>query len=530
MMKKKMLLAAAVTVCGLAQAQDIYKMEMFSGADLNGTARFVGMGGSMGAIGADISTMSTNPAGIGLFRRSEVSGTASLNVQTNARDCMDRSKTKLSLDQMGFVYAVKMDDECRFVNFGFNYRKHRNLKNYIGTSAFTNGLSQTWQMMDLTYVNGYLDLDNRDDRELTTPLTLLGYDTKMLEPQIGPDGKVTGYDAVQAERYNYQRVQWGGVQEYDFNLSCNLSDQIFLGMTLGVYNVDLHSGVRYGESIYDPAGGDGTYPYIMEQREHMSGSGVDFKMGVILRPFEMGSFRVGAYVHSPIFYRLKSDQYLVMESPFEDEINNHTTLPYTTRDIDPGRNEYKLQTPWRFGISLGGTLANCLALNAEYEYRDYSTNTVRYPYTFDEFDYFGDGEKDYALKREAKDYLKGVSTIRLGVELRLPGNTYMRAGYNHETTPFKKSAFLNQFTTSSSYYYSCTTDYVNLSHLNRWTGGLGYRFGKVNLDLAYQYQHQTARVYPFHVPTDNSDIVNKLAGQKVDLSKHQVMLTIGYRF
>ena len=42
------------------------------GSDLNGTARFVGMGGAMGALGGDISTMGTNPAGIGIYRSNDV--------------------------------------------------------------------------------------------------------------------------------------------------------------------------------------------------------------------------------------------------------------------------------------------------------------------------------------------------------------------------------------------------------------------------------------------------------------------------
>ena len=110
-MKKKILLVAGMMGCGLMQAQDIYKMEMLSGQDLNGTARFVGMGGAMNAIGADISTMSTNPAGIGLFRRGEVSTTASQNIQTNGRDLMDHGKTRMSFEQLGVVVPIKLDDD-----------------------------------------------------------------------------------------------------------------------------------------------------------------------------------------------------------------------------------------------------------------------------------------------------------------------------------------------------------------------------------------------------------------------------------
>ena len=54
-------------------AQTHYDAVRNIGNELNGTARFVGMGGAMGALGADISVMGTNPAGIGLFRSNDVS-------------------------------------------------------------------------------------------------------------------------------------------------------------------------------------------------------------------------------------------------------------------------------------------------------------------------------------------------------------------------------------------------------------------------------------------------------------------------
>ena len=56
------LLVAAAPI----SAQTVYDAAKITGKDLNGTARFVGMGGAMGALGGDISTIGTNPAGIGL--------------------------------------------------------------------------------------------------------------------------------------------------------------------------------------------------------------------------------------------------------------------------------------------------------------------------------------------------------------------------------------------------------------------------------------------------------------------------------
>ena len=59
---------------------------LFSNTSVNGTARFQGMGGAQTALGADISSISGNPAGLGFFRKSEWSITPSIgfsNTQSN---------------------------------------------------------------------------------------------------------------------------------------------------------------------------------------------------------------------------------------------------------------------------------------------------------------------------------------------------------------------------------------------------------------------------------------------------------------
>ena len=73
-MKNKVIVTACTLLAmATASAQNAYDAEKLLGNDLNGTARFVGMGGAMGALGGDISVMSSNPAGIGIFRSNDVS-------------------------------------------------------------------------------------------------------------------------------------------------------------------------------------------------------------------------------------------------------------------------------------------------------------------------------------------------------------------------------------------------------------------------------------------------------------------------
>src|SRR5574344_2101451 len=102
-MKKSILLAAAALIAMQAGAQETYENARLANEDLNGTARYVGMGGAMEALGADISTMSTNPAGIGMFRHNIVNGTVGLVAQHDAQSFNSANKTNVSFDQLGFV-------------------------------------------------------------------------------------------------------------------------------------------------------------------------------------------------------------------------------------------------------------------------------------------------------------------------------------------------------------------------------------------------------------------------------------------
>ena len=100
---KKIFIFAALSVAAMQlRAQDAVNLDTYIGAqlateDLNGTARYVGMGGAMEALGADISTIGTNPAGIGLFRHSQVSGSFGLVSQSDGKSFADGSKISISI-------------------------------------------------------------------------------------------------------------------------------------------------------------------------------------------------------------------------------------------------------------------------------------------------------------------------------------------------------------------------------------------------------------------------------------------------
>lgn len=517
-------------------SQDVYRVEQFSGSDLNGTARFVGMGGAMGALGADLSTINTNPAGIGAYRRSDVSFTTSLSTQGSAETFHDISKSRLSFDQAGFVYSSRMrESKLQFVNFGFNYHKQKNFKNFIGLWGIptTNGLSQSDQMAQLSILNGVSvgDLTIDKNKEKVSPLATLGALSKMVDY----DPKTGKYSPTLTEFYNYRRVQWGGIHAYDFNLSTNWEDQIYAGVTFGIYDVNYRTALAYDE--YQKQGGAMVHDYHFNQMETLDGSGFDVKLGFILRPIATSSFRIGFSVHTPIWYTLTSNSTVHLNSPYQSTVNgvkqNFTTAS-SKINVD-----YKIRTPWKFNLNVGTTVGRNVALGAEYEYADYTGTDISFP-NYDSYDPWTGGYNSYSdavLKNEINTTLKGVHSVKLGAEAKLTERIYGRVGYNYITQSFKDNAYLNLLVQnaqyhSPSYFYQSRTDYANLGDINRFTFGLGYRWKQFYIDAAFQYQTQKAEVYAFYVYDQNSinSQQNLLQGQNVNLNRSNFILTMGVKF
>lgn len=108
----RLALVIACTLFGTAvvNAQNLYDAARLMGNDLNGTARFVGMGGAMGALGGDISTMGTNPAGIGIYRSSDVMtsfGFSNIGMKSNmSGQRMNRISYLVHLIISGLLYRA----------------------------------------------------------------------------------------------------------------------------------------------------------------------------------------------------------------------------------------------------------------------------------------------------------------------------------------------------------------------------------------------------------------------------------------
>ncbi len=532
---------AMLSVGGAMWAQGtIYDAVRVMGSDLNGTARYIGMGGAMGALGADITTMGTNPAGIGLYRSSDAMvsfGFSNSKAKSTFGSQMNQSNhTYGTFDNAGIVYAYKVGNQTpiRYVNFGFNYRRVKSFNRDFAMNGTFNA-SQTEQMADMANRSGATLGELEAKGAYSNPdipwLGIMGCKSDLINPWYDEEGKLGGYDpffqAGNEVDGVYHSRERGGINAFDFNVSFNLNDRFYMGATLGAYYMDYTRRSTYSEDFfyYDNDASDWLTPggYTLDNYFNTKGSGIDFKVGMILRPFESSPFRVGVSVHTPTFYRLTEygspdlnfdvDVY----NPDKDKYEPHSGVVYPT---DSYGNEwqsetvYKVVSPWRYNFSLGYTIGQTVALGAEYEYANFSKTKMRYD----------DGVDMHQETQDAKDMLNGVHTFKVGAEIKVAPTLSLRVGYNHITSAMKDEAF--KWLPSNS--VRTDTEYSNLKAANNYTAGIGYRGSFIYADLAYQFNTYKEHFYPFTyidnegiMYPDRTTVINK---------NNRVVLTLGVRF
>lgn len=517
-MKTKYAIAALMAMAvNPLLAQETYQDTKLIDNELNGTARYVGMGGAMEALGADISTIGSNPAGIGLFRSSQATISGGLVSQGDATTQptfggisakIDGNKTNASFDQLGFVYVMRTG-ESNFVNFAFNYHKSRNFDQLLTAGGLLDKASQNkLTAMKYPYGNDYNW--NAVDANYSS----------MLTPITNEKGEQVGLDYLNGTEYLFGQYQKGYIGEYDFNISGNLHDRVYLGLTVGLRDVNYRTNSYYTENLENNTTAESW------ESLRIDGTGFDIKAGVIFRPIENSPFRVGLYVNTPTWYDLSLAS------------ANDVTMADQQGRADKGQStnyDYKLYTPWKFGVSLGHTVANSLALGVTYEYADYGCIDNRINdggYYNDWGYYYEESSSDHSMNDNTKSTLKGVSTLKFGLEYKPLPELSIRLGYNYVSPMFSKQGFRDGSLQSPGVAYATSTDYTNWTATNRVTAGFGYQFKKWFVDLAYQYSQTNGDFYPFmSYISDSSSADNCIAnGTKVSNKRNQLLLTLGYRF
>ena len=517
-----LLLAAAVPV---VHAQDTYLNDrVTNNSDVIGTARYVGMGGAMGALGADISVMSNNPAGIGLMRRGTISLTMGGLVQDEAPASGD-NRAHFTFDQAGFVAVLGKGEENHF-NFGFNYQKKINYNHSLLTSQALGGLSQG--DMFAWIANGTYSVDKSGNYYFASPFYDNLYGAGFFSPVNNTAGKLSHFhNTYRGNKGYYYRNSQGALHGFDINFSGSIQERYYWGLTFGI------DYMNYSHSAdYEEVGDDS---YILYQDQKLKGYGFNLKLGTVIRPVEDSPFRFGLAIESPTWYKLRHNAWAGMSGMTAGVYNNPTWMN------DDNYLEYNIYTPWKFRASLGSTVDTYFAWDIEYEYSMNNYTKMGYPNGDDRY---GNGgismDKDRAMNQMTQNNVRGVHNIRAGFEVKPVPQFAIRAGYNFYSKPFKNGARLDQSCDSPAFDWSTSTDYINLGVTNILSVGIGFQGKHFYADLAYKYRMQHGDFYSFDdnfssycqpFIDENPALKDaQLTATDVNLNRHNFAITLGYRF
>jgi hypothetical protein len=501
-MKRYILQLIILGVSTVAFTQNDMDALRYSQHQIGGTARSVAMSGAFGALGGDFSTLSTNPAGLGVYRSSEFTFTPEFyNIKTTTRYFtteVEETKFNFNLSNLGYVGTNLNDNSIvRAVNFGIGFNR---LANFNRSSVINGDNPYT------SYGDFIAGLSN--DQDINLDGSLDPFSTALFYDGYVTDRDDFGYYLSQDSLngyFNYTpsglvfipteqkilREESGRINEWVFSLGMNFGDMLYAGTTLGWHTVYYDRDNTWREF----RASDRNHNYFnYNENLQVRGNGFVAKFGLIFTP--ISAVRIGAAFHTPVYYNL-TEEYTTSISTIWTNYEVYRPIDQFGNDIDKLENKYKVTTPAKFILSGGFKIGKFFILSTDLEYLDYSTMRLKPVKDFD------------AVNEDIRLIYSDAWNIKLGSELRL-GKTYFRGGAGFYGSPF---AQLEE--NDNAYRLS-------------YTGGIGFREKGFFFDIAYQYTAYDQREVLYDVQFSNGEYYAPQAN--IDTKAHRVMTTIGFRF
>ncbi len=498
-----------------AQApDDIIKYSYFP---QHGTARSIAIGGAMGSLGGDLTAAYVNPAGLGLYRTSEIVVSPGFQFNKNNADYngFNTSSTKSAFD-LGLTGAV----------FGLQSRYSRNRSEAFAvavnqTANFNNTLTYSGQNAYSSYseqfaeeikYNGYDPNSLLSAGNSPAPFTSsLAYTTVLVEiDDTTNPGQNSVYGVPEVYLANGGVLNQtktikttGGIYEVALSYAANTNDRFYYGITLGIPIVTYtrNSYIKEEATTTDEVN---HFEYSeWNDKLKTNGYGINVKLGLMFKPTDY--VRLGLAVHSPTYYKLTDEESGDMATQYSgNDLFTANSAQFTSGGI--GSSGYLMHSPWKFIASGSYVFREASDVQQQRGFITADVEYVTYPASsyHSDGEFVGEDEDTYytALNSVIKDYYKGAFNFRVGGELKF--NTLaVRLGGAFYGNPYNDDALK--------------------SNITQLSGGLGYRNKGIFVDLTYAYIINKDVNFPYRL----QDKDNVLATYKNN--RGSAMLTVGFK-
>lgn len=425
-----------------------------------GTARMLGLGGAQTALGGDISSASSNPAGLGFFNRSELSFSPTFNfINTNAdylNNTVSESKFNFNFANLGVVLnktkSGLTDDKWRGGSFGISMNRIADFQNqieYEGNSF--NALDANGNVvLNPSQPNDFIEfavlsttVDNAGNLQFNNDLAELAFETYLIDAfptnnndfivdrdiyEVEADGRLpqdeNGNDIFNPAfpdpdfptRQRETISSSGAIYQTSIAYGGNYNDQIYFGASLGIMSVD-----REVERVYMESPTLTTLErLVLRDNYSIGGVGVNATFGVIARP--LTPLLLGLSYTTPTTYSLEQTQETVLEVDYRQATTYRNAFEEHGFNYDPFT--YNLTTPSRLKGGVTYFFGKNGFLTGDVERVNYSSATLKS--AGNNFSFNPDNENI--------NEFESVLNYRIGGEYRL-GVFRIRTGYSYQADP-----------------------------------------------------------------------------------------------
>jgi hypothetical protein len=444
-----------------------------------GTARYTSLGGAFGALGADMSVMANNPAGLGVYRSSQVVfsfGQFNSNVQSHFNGSSTIiNEFSLKPTNLGFVVAdvAVNDSDWKFINVGFSYNQLQNFNSRFsarGTNTESSLLDYEVQKLN----DGIIDEDYSS--YYLADAFLWDDVNKIYVNDYQDAGGI--YNLYQSHSYSSS----GFAGEYSFTVAGNYRDKLYLGGSIGLQQIRYEQVIEHFE---EPNNDIALIDFHSEDYLYSKGSGINLKLGILYKVNQ--ELRLGAAIHTPTIYS------------FSDEFHTNVYTYYIdggevlkgVGKAPRGKFNWNYRSPLKIQTSIAYVFGTKGLLSADYEFINYKGMLLSSE------NYFFDEENE-----NIRTFYKNGHNLRLGSEYRL-GLVNLRAGFAYYGSPFSKNTVNKE------------------AHTLVYSGGAGLNLGNAFIDAAYQYTTLSEKYFMYNYASSMVEL---------DKIRSTFLLTLGLKF
>lgn len=453
------------------QAQNEEDVLRYSSDLPGGTARSWAMGGAVGAVGADPGASSVNPAGFGLYSKSEFSFSPSFEVNSvrstwNGTDRMG-TDNRFHIGNYAIVLATQGNGNSDWHGGAFGLSFDRQASFHWDHDARATNMRTSIADYFVTNAHGYRPSELMGQLPFTADLA---YATGLI---YSTGGDSLAYDSPipygDPMDQRHRVATSGRMNTTNVFYAANYKDRLYLGMSLGFSGIRYERNMRHAETaVYDDVElGELTYGEKLVTR----GSGVNIKLGVIGRVGDR--LRLGGSFHTPQWLRLNDSYSYSMDTRFRTPDSNGN-YQYGL-DSPEGQFSYRIRTPWRLVGSAAYVVGKNGLVTVDYVYGDQRQSRLSSTKDLD-------NTYDFDVENTAvRNVFRPVHSVRGGTEWRV-GGVYLRGG-----AAWVQDAYAQGDPRQGGAYL-------------RYTGGIGFRTERMSLDLGFMTGSRNSVYYAYNTP------------------------------